>query len=72
MRRPSDRYANPCGLLTQLELGGRTFRSEDHTMNETISSQSEASRAVSDSCDAKCGTEKGFTPRRHDETVVVY
>lgn len=36
-------------------------------MNETISSQSVPSRAVSDSCDAKCGTENGFTPLRHDE-----
>lgn len=62
MRRPSDRYANPCGLLTQLALGGRTFRSEDHTMNETITLQSEAGQAVSDS-----GTENGFTPLRHDE-----
>ncbi|UWG61269.1 hypothetical protein [Stutzerimonas stutzeri] len=36
-------------------------------MNETISSQSEASRAVSNSCDANSGTGKCFTPLRHDE-----
>ena len=36
-------------------------------MNETTSSQSEASRAVSNSCDANSGTGKGFTPLRHDE-----
>lgn len=36
-------------------------------MNETITSQSGTSRAVSDSCDAHSGTEKGFSPLRHDE-----
>ena len=36
-------------------------------MNETSTSQSVTSRAVSESCDAYSGTEKDFTPLRHDE-----
>jgi len=69
MRRLSDRYANLCGLLTQLALGAEPF-SEDHTMPPSPTNDSPLPKPEPSTSEQSCALtdrdtqqfQTGFTP----------